>query len=142
MRREESLGYLVNHVARQLARALHAEIAPLGVVPGQFGQLLVLFERDALTQQELSEIVGIEQPTMARTLARMERDGLIDRKPHPTDGRSQTILLTPKARELQPSLVQAAKRVNARATAGFSELEKSMLIELLGAVRANLNEAD
>ncbi len=134
------MGYLVNHVARQLARALHAEISPLGVVPGQFGQLLVLYEREGLTQQELSEIVGIEQPTMARTLARMERDGLIERKPHPTDGRSQSIVLTEKSRALQPRLFEAARSVNARAMEGFSELERSMLIELLIAVRSNLDE--
>lgn len=114
----------------------------MGVVPGQFGQMLVLFEREGITQQELSEIVGIEQPTMARTLARMERDGLIERRPHPTDGRSQTIFLTAKARALQPRLFAAAKSVNTRATAGFSEFERSMLLELLGAVRANLDDPD
>lgn len=65
------------------ARALHQRIAPHDVVPGQFAQLLALYERDGVTQQELCEIVRIEQPTMAVTLQRMERDGLITRRRDP-----------------------------------------------------------
>jgi DNA-binding MarR family transcriptional regulator len=138
VRRDESLGYLVNHAARLLARALHAQIAPLGVVPGQFAQLLALFEREGLTQQELSEVVGIEQPTMARTLARMERDDLIERRPHPTDGRSQAIFLTARSRALEPRLHEAAASVNAQALAGLSASEQSTLHDLLKTLNANL----
>jgi DNA-binding MarR family transcriptional regulator len=138
MRREESLGYMVNHLARQLARALHQRIAPLGVVPGQFAQLLVLYEGDGITQQELCEIVGIEQPTMANTLSRMERDGLVERRPHPSDGRKQLIHLTDKARALEDPLTEAAESVNTLATAGLSKAEGSTLMRLIAAVQANL----
>lgn len=71
--RRESLGYQVNHLARLLAQALAAQIAPFGVVPGQFAQLLALFEQDGMTQRELCDRVRIEQPTMANTLQRMQR---------------------------------------------------------------------
>ncbi len=141
MRRDESLGYVVNHVARQLARALHDRIAPLGVVPGQFAQLLALYESDGITQQELCEIVGIEQPTMANTLGRMERDGLIERRPHPSDRRKQLIYLTDKARALESPLTGAAESVNALATAGLSKTERSTLMRLIATVRANLDES-
>jgi DNA-binding MarR family transcriptional regulator len=129
---------MVNHLARQLARALHERIAPLGVVPGQFAQLLALYEDDGITQQELCEIVGIEQPTMANTLRRMERDGLVERRPHPSDGRKQLIYLTNKARDLEGPLTEAAKSVNALATAGLSETEGSTLISLIATVQAKL----
>jgi DNA-binding MarR family transcriptional regulator len=141
MRREESLGYLVNHLARQLARALHERIAPLGVVPGQFAQLLALYEHDGITQQDLCEIVGIEQPTMANTLGRMERDGLVERRPHPSDGRKQLIHLTDKARALEGPLTEAAESVNTLATAGLSETERSTLMGLIATVQANLDES-
>lgn len=140
MRREESLGYLVNHVARQLARALHDEIAPFGVVPGQFAQLLALYERDGLTQQELCEAVQVEQPTMANTVRRMERDGLVVREPHPTDGRKQLIRLTDRARELEAALKGAARRVNARACRDLTEDRAAALVDALRTVRASLDE--
>lgn len=141
VRREESLGYMVNHLARRLARALHERIATLGVVPGQFAQLLALYEHDGITQQELCEIVGIEQPTMANTLGRMERDGLVDRRPHPGDGRKQLIYLTDKARALEDPLTEAAESVNTLATAGLSKAESSTLMRLIATVRANLDES-
>ena len=140
MQREQSLGYVVNHVARLMAGALHDRIAPKGVVPGQFAQLLALYERDGLTQQELCEIVQVEQPTMANTLARMERDGLIVRQPHPKDGRKQLIYLTKKARSLEATLIESAQEVNANATAGLSEAERTGLMTLLAKVRTNLKE--
>ncbi|HEY8111643.1 MAG TPA: helix-turn-helix domain-containing protein [Actinomycetes bacterium] len=45
-------------------------IAPHGVVPGQFAQLLALYEEDDLTQRELCDRIRIEQATMANTLQR------------------------------------------------------------------------
>ena len=139
--RETSLGYQVNYLARLLARALHERIAPLGVVPGQFAQLLTLYAEDGLTQRELCDRVGIEQPTMANTLQRMERDGLIRREPDPVDGRRARVLLTGRARELEAPLVAAAQDVNAVATAGLDEQEVAALLHTVARVVASLEAA-
>ena len=119
--RRSSLGYQVNHLARLMAQALRERIAPLGVVPGQFAQLLALYERDGQSQAELCERVRIEQPTMANTLRRMERDGLVRRLPDPNDGRRAAVVLTERARELQEALVDAARDVNVVATTGIGQ---------------------
>lgn len=73
----QSAGYLINHIARVFARGLAARIRPLGLTTGTFPALLALWETDGLTQKQLVERLDIEQATMANTLARMERDGLI-----------------------------------------------------------------
>lgn len=117
--REDSLGYQVNHLARLLEAALHQRISPLGVFPGQFAQLLALYEYDGLTQRQLCDLVQIEQPTMAKTLQRMERDALITRETDPSDRRRARVQLTPHARELRAELVDAASGVNAIATTGL-----------------------
>lgn len=138
---QRSLGYQVNHLARLLAGALRERTEPLGVVPGQFAQLLVLYQTDGLTQAELCERVQIEQPTMARTLARMERDGLVERRPDPDDGRRARIVLTPRARALEDDLIAAAQAVNAAATAGIDDDEAALFLSLLGRMIANLGGA-
>jgi DNA-binding MarR family transcriptional regulator len=130
--RGQSLGYMVNLEARMLAQALHRRIAPHGVVPGQFPALLALYERDGRTQAELCREVRIEQPTMANTLRRMERDGLVRRESDSNDGRRQLIFLTPRARSLRPKLVAAARRVNEVATSGLTERE---IIKALSTIR-------
>ncbi len=136
-----SLGYLVNHLARLLAQALRERIEPYGVVPGQFAQLLALYESDGLTQAELCARVQIEQPTMANTLARMERDGLITRTPDPADQRRALVRLTERARRLEPDLVAAARTVNTLATQGLTDDQITTFHTALGAAIANLEDA-
>jgi DNA-binding MarR family transcriptional regulator len=139
--RHTSLGYQVNHLGRLLAQALRDRIAPLGVVPGQFAQLLALYEQDGLTQAELCQRVRIEQPTMANTLNRMERDGLVRRVPDPTDGRRFRMMLTSRARQLEPALTSAARGVNADATRGLGDDEVAMFMTTLARVIDNLENA-
>jgi DNA-binding MarR family transcriptional regulator len=138
---ESSLGYLVNHLGRLLAQALRERIEPHGVVPGQFAQLLALYETDGLTQAELCARVQIEQPTMANTLARMERDGLITRTPDPADQRRALVRLTEHARRLEPDLLAAARAVNGLATQGLNDEEITTFQTALAAAIANLETA-
>jgi DNA-binding MarR family transcriptional regulator len=138
---ESSLGYLVNHLARLLGQALRERIEPYGVVPGQFAQLLALYESDGVTQAELCNRVQIEQPTMANTLARMERDGLITRTPDPADQRRALVRLTEHARRLEPDLLTAARAVNALATQGLTDEEVATFQTALRATIANLEAA-
>jgi DNA-binding MarR family transcriptional regulator len=138
---ESSLGYLVNHLARLLALALRDRIEPYGVVPGQFAQLLALYEADGLTQAELCARVQIEQPTMANTLARMERGGLITRTPDPADQRRSLVRLTEHARRLEPDVVAAARTVNTLATQGLTDDQISTFHTALRAAIANLEAA-
>jgi DNA-binding MarR family transcriptional regulator len=111
--KDQSAGYVVNHMARLFAAALTERIKPLGLSTGQFPILLQLWREEGLTQKQLVERLDLEQATIANTLIRMERDGLIQRKPHPQDGRAQCIHLTRKARALETPAVEAAGAVNA-----------------------------
>jgi len=137
--RQASVGYQVNHLARLLAQALRERVEPHGVVPGQFAQLLALYEQDGLTQAELCARVRIEQPTMANTLARMQRDGLIDRVPDPADGRRALVTLTPRARDLQDQLIAAARAVNTTATRGLDEPQTTAFLAALASAIDNLD---
>ncbi len=138
--RAESLGYQVNHLARLLAAALKERIEPHGVVPGQFAQLLALLEQDGVSQSELCRQVQIDQSTMAHTLKRMERDGLVSRSSDAADQRRAVITLTPRARELAPTLVDAARAVNTAATAGVSRADLDTCMRVLAAAIDNLDQ--
>jgi DNA-binding MarR family transcriptional regulator len=136
--RQESLGYQVNHLARLLAQALAARIAPFGVVPGQFAQLLTLFEEDGLTQRELCDRVRIEQATMAKTLQRMQRDGLVRCVPDPDDRRRIRVYLTDHARAIEHDLVAAARSVNTSVTEGLTDAEAAGFLDLTTRLIRNL----
>ena len=135
-----SAGYLVNHVARLFAEGLRRRIAPLGIVPGQFPALLALWQKDGLTQKELLSMLAVEQATLANTLTRMERDGLIVRKEHPADARARTIHLTEKARSVRDAAYRAAEDTNEEALAGFSDKEREGFLDSMRATIAALQK--
>ena len=135
-----SAGYLANHLARLFAAGLHRRIKPLGLAPGQFAALLTLWEKEGRTQKELVQLLDIEQATLANTLARMERDGLIHRRASEEDGRVQEIFLTDRARSLETAAKNAALATNSDALDGFSEAEKNQFLALMRRAIAGLQK--
>jgi DNA-binding MarR family transcriptional regulator len=130
-KKDTSAGYLANHMARLFAAGLQRRIKPLGLSPGQFPALVALWAKEGRTQKELVELLDIEQATLANTLARMERDGLISRRASQEDGRVQEIFLTDKARALEEQAIGSALAQNAEALAGFTEEEKTQFLEFM-----------
>lgn len=137
--RKTSAGYLVNHLSRIFAQGLQAEIASLGIVTGQFPALLALWERDGQTQRDLVQQLDVEQATLANTLTRMERDGLIVRKEHPLDARAKTIHLTEKAKALRAPAIAAAEKTNARLLAPLSETQQAQFLDAVHAILDGAN---
>ena len=139
---ESSAGFVANRMARLYSQALAREIKYLDIAPGQFMTLLALWERDGMTQSELTTRLNVEQATMANTLSRMVRDGLVERRPHPRDRRASLIFMTERARALEVPAKEAALRVNARAAAGMSPEEEATFIELMTRATAALRGED
>tara|TARA_R110002111_G_scaffold21081_4_gene49562 strand:+ start:103 stop:558 length:456 start_codon:yes stop_codon:yes gene_type:complete len=139
-KKEQSAGYLANHMARLFARGLDARIRPLGLSTGIFPALLELWENDGLTQKELVTRLDIEQATMANTLNRMERDGFVTRRKDATDGRVQRVWLTDKARALQAPATTAAAAQNDVVLAQLSEAERVAFLDLMDKAIAAMKE--
>lgn len=135
--RSESATWLASQLARGFTRALHARAAKLGFSPGQFPILIELWEEEGLTQRQLLDRVDVEQATIANTLSRMERDGLIERRVHPTDKRAQQIFLTAKARDMREDALAAADEAEQAVFRGFRRFEKELLKEYIRWAIAN-----
>ena len=136
---DTSLGYVANLLARQFALAAQRRLARLGVQPGQLPTLLQLYEREDRTQAELARTIGLEQPTMAKTLQRMERDGLVHRVPDPNDGRQTLIRLTAHGRELEHAVRGELQSANAVASAGLGGNEVQEFLRIGAKMIANLH---
>lgn len=128
----ESVGYLCNHMARLFAQLLGEALRPLGIAPAQFPILLELWQQEGLSQQELVARADLKQATMANTLARMERDGLIVRKEDENDGRIRLIMLTDRAKSLKKQAMDIAIEINKQALSIFSKAEQEMFISMMG----------
>jgi DNA-binding MarR family transcriptional regulator len=129
---------LVGQVFRTFSRIVDAPLRELGFAVGQMPVLVALKMNPDLPQSELARIAGVEQPSMAQLLARMERDGLIERRPDPEDGRSRRIALTKRAATLMPKVKVVMENTSEGALAGLSASERATLGALLTRVAANL----
>jgi DNA-binding MarR family transcriptional regulator len=136
--RETSAGYMTNLVARLFARAIDQRLRDLGVSSGQLPVFFALAGGAALTQTALARAASIEQPTMAATLARMARDGLIERRSDPRDGRSALISLTPAAVEKAKAVEAAVHAINGAALAGLDEAARAAFLEALATIARSL----
>lgn len=118
--------------------ALERRLAPHGVALGQFPLLLMLWEEEAITQSEIARRLALEQPTVANTLKRMERDGLVGFAPDPDNRRQVLVTLTDRGRELEHPLIAEAMAVNAVAAGHFSAGERAQFMALLDKMLGNL----
>ncbi|OLB76932.1 MAG: MarR family transcriptional regulator [Actinobacteria bacterium 13_2_20CM_2_71_6] len=95
--------------AAQLAEQLRAAITrlnrrlrqtrPVGeLTQNQLSVLGSLELAGALTPRELSDAERVQPPTMTKVLAKLEERGLIQRTPHPTDGRQVLLSATDAGR--------------------------------------------
>ncbi|SMQ86050.1 DNA-binding transcriptional regulator, MarR family [Devosia lucknowensis] len=137
LNRDTSVGYLTNWAGRLLVRELERHLAQIGLMPAHMPVLLAL-EHGEASQKTIAERAGVEQATMTATLNRMERDGLVSRRPNPDDGRSQLVTLTPAARAKLPDVEAAAERINAIALDGLSEAESAQYFALIKRIIATL----
>lgn len=95
--------YPVSFAIFALARSHRAKaasmLADIGLFPGQEILLMQLAESDGKPQKSLCESIGLDHSTVAKSVARLERDGLIERRKCPGDGRVSQVHLTARGRE-------------------------------------------
>ena len=137
--RDKSAGYMTNWAARLFARAIDRQLKPAGLSSAHMPVMFALGGGQELSQKALAEAASIEQPTMAATLSRMERDGLVTRRQDPRDRRAALFSLTPPAREKADAVMAAARDVNARALGGLDADERALFLDMLARVVAALD---
>jgi len=88
----------LGHQQRGLAATLLAE---LGLFPGQELMLAQLWGREGRSQKELGELLGLDHSTVAKSVQRLERAGLVRRARSAADGRVTLVELTDAGARLE-----------------------------------------
>jgi MarR family transcriptional regulator, organic hydroperoxide resistance regulator len=135
---EDSLGYQIRVTHRAIQRLLQAKIAPYGVKLGMWYFLRQLWDKDGLTQRELSQRIGTKEPTTLHAIALMERSGLVSRRRNVSDRRKMHVFLTRKGRQLEEKLLPLAIDVVDTAVSGFAARDVSQMLRYLAAMQENL----
>lgn len=101
----DDLGFLLAKAAQRWNEVLAERFAAAGygdVSPSYGSVLLPLFEEDGLRLGELAGRARLSKQTMTELVRRLARDGLVERRPDPSDGRASLVFLTGRARGFEP----------------------------------------
>jgi DNA-binding MarR family transcriptional regulator len=101
----DDLGFLLAKAMQRWNELLALRFADAGypeIRPSYGSVLLPLFEQDGLRMGELARRARLSKQTMTQMIRRLERDGLVERRPDPSDARASLIFLSPRSRGFEP----------------------------------------
>jgi MarR family transcriptional regulator for hemolysin len=133
------LGRAIGQINRRWRGRLNSRMGRFGLTEARWLPLLHLARwGDGVTQRELAARLGVEGPTLVRTLDWLEREGLVERRADPTDRRAKMLHLTPRAAALHAEIEREAALVRADILEGITEAELQACLGVLDRIAARL----
>ena len=130
--------YWVTRVGRQYSMDLDRALKRIGMDVARWRVLIILSEYDQASVTTLADHAVIKLPTMTKTIARMETQGLVRTFPNPDDRRVTLVKVTELGREKTALVRQQASRIFQAAFLGVPATETADLVATLKKVFANL----
>jgi len=91
----------------------------------------IAFIDPPITILQLAERLGVQWPTLVRTLNALEKDGFIQRIDNPEDGRSRLIAITPAGRDMVAQVRPVLDPARTAALAGLTDAQLREVAELV-----------
>jgi DNA-binding MarR family transcriptional regulator len=137
----ESINFLLGAIGRSQRTQMNEALSGIGLYAGQEMFLWRLWRQDGLTQSQLAERMCVQPPTVSKMLDRMEKAGLVMRRPDSDDSRVTRVYLTEQGRRSQDAVSEIWKNIERRLTEGLSVEERLLLRRLLLQVHENLTHS-
>jgi len=109
---------------------MQAACAVTGVPPGVLKTLIHLSPDAAIPMREIAQHFGVDSSYVTTLVDDLEANGLAERRPHPTDRRIKTIVLTPKGIEARQQIEQLMYEPP-KCFAALTPTEQAQLLRLL-----------
>lgn len=134
---QSELFHSINQFTRHFSKMLNESLVPLGLFSAQWTIIYRLKNAGPSTQKELSSYLGVEAPTMTRSLARLEKSGWITRTAG-RDKREKKISLTNAAIKKYNHWLHAVRTSERHALKNISEEEIAMMIKFMSKMKENM----
>lgn len=126
-------GYLLKQAWQAFAGAMQEALKAQGLTGAQYAALSVLARDPGLSGAELARACNTTPQAMNGVVATLERDGLVERRPHPTHGRILQVTLTSTGTRRLDAATPAVQEIERAIEDGLSERElrtvKTWLVE-------------
>ena len=132
----------LSHAIFRVARA-HKSLAgrllrEAGLHPGQELLLTTLWAHGPQRMVDLVAAVESDAPSMTRSVARLERAGLVTRRPSPTDRRAMIVEATPASLELRAKVEAAWRELERRTTGRLTRTQQREVFSALALLEGTL----
>lgn len=137
---ENSLGFLIGDVARLMRRAFQKQLEGSDLTLAQAKALIFISRHEGVRQVDLADYLELQPMTLVRLIDGLQKQGLVERRPNPTDRRAYDIYLLPAAEPQIEQIKQVGSRIKSYA---FSELDAAQTEQFMRAltdVRKKLNQ--
>lgn len=134
----ESINFLLSMICRAQRGKMSEALTEIGLYAGQEMFLWHLWRQDGLTQSQLVERMCVQPPTVSKMLDRLERTGLVERRPDSEDSRISLVYLTEQGHRSQRAVRDIWTDLEQRITEGLNVEERIVLRRLLLHVHENL----
>ena len=142
-----NFGFLVHDVSRLIKRRFDRKARQTGlpITRRQAAVMLYIARNEGVSQTEVATWLDLEPIALVRMLDKLNDEGLVERRAHPTDRRVRTLWLTPAARTVVTQILAINKAIREEAFAGMPAHARDTVIDILDGIKGNLTlreEAD
>ncbi len=134
---ETLLGYNTRRATLTIISRFMERMAEFDLRPVDFSVLSLIGHNPGITSRELCSALNILPPNMVGFLKAFEKRDLIERTPHPTDGRAMGLSLTQNGQQLMQKAEAAAIESDSSAAHQLSAAEQKTLMRLLKKIYRN-----
>jgi len=127
--------------ADMLQKACEEQGKSYVVTPPQWGVLALLHDSDGMAVGTISQLRGIDAPTVTGIIKRLEQSGLVKRRHDREDRRVVKVYLTPEGASITAILNPRVATFNDEMLRGFAEEECETLLKNLQRIIVNLTDA-
>ncbi len=128
---ETFVGYNARRAWLVVTQVFAERMAVYGLKQADFSVLSLLAHNPGATSRQLCSTLDILPPNLVNLIAAMDSRGLIERRPHPHDGRAIGLHLTPAGEALIRDAERTVTQLEAEASARLTARERETLIRLL-----------
>ena len=125
------LGYNARRAALTIIEGFLERMAEFDLRPVDFSVMSVIHHNPGVTSRQLCAALNLLPPNLVGLVQALEARGLIQRQPHPTDGRATGLHPTPKGVALMRQAEQAAADLEIEKSARLTPGQRKTLVELL-----------
>ncbi len=125
------MGYNARRAALSIIELFLERLAPYGLKPVDFSVMSTIQHNPGVTSRQLCSALNLLPPNLVGLIQSLESRGLIERKPHPHDGRAVGLHATPKGQALMVQAEQTASELELEKTAKLTPAQRQTLVTLL-----------